>query len=88
MRGRIASLIVVLIYIIFVWHRVGFSGAEVVMAITAAPLFMIWCSDTIGNITFPQEYGYVDKPTPGWLIALVGWAFLLLPTVWWIFLRK
>ncbi|MCE5313713.1 MAG: hypothetical protein ABFD49_10890 [Armatimonadota bacterium] len=85
--SRIGSVAIALIYLIVVWCRTGISGAEAVLLLVAAPLFMIWCSDTIGSFTLPAEYHSIDKPTPGWLIAGFGWLFLLFPAVWWFFIR-
>lgn len=88
MISRIASIVVVLVYVIFVWCRIGISGAEAAVVYGAAPLFMIWCADTIGSYTEPKEYGGIDKATPGCIIQFIGWLFLIFPAVWWFFFRK
>ena len=40
-------------------------------------LISIWKGDKAGELLI----GKIDKPSPGWLVKLMGWVLLLLPLV-------
>ena len=46
------------------------------------PLSLIWFGDAIGGYIGPAgRNGYIDTPTPGWLLACFGWLLLLIPVM-------
>lgn len=53
------------------------------------PLSLIWFGDFFGSrlgfAGFGGSYTYIDKPSPGWMVATVGWVFLIgIPVLAWL----
>ena len=87
--GRVLSLIVAVAYALgMIIDAHGFSEDVVKGCIALLfPLALIWFSEQIGSATgyFAGHMMRVDTPTPGILISIIGWFFLIgLPVVFWI----
>jgi hypothetical protein len=47
------------------------------LVVLAFPLVLIWFSDALGSFRgYVGKGGYIDKETPGCLVAATGWIFL------------
>ena len=91
--SKILSLIVVLIYAAAAWASAGnqAAGAAVIYVLIGLlfPLAMIWFPDELGDMTGAVRGGYIDRPSPGWLVAAFGWFFLVgMPVVIWFVSRS
>jgi hypothetical protein len=40
-------------------------------------LALIWFGDEMGEYIGPLGRGYINQKSPGWLVKLIGWMFLL-----------
>lgn len=48
------------------------------MAVLFVPMFLVWYAEEIGSFTGPiLRGGFVTKETPAWMIAAVGYAWLI-----------
>ena len=52
------------------------TGVAQLLLVLAASLALIWFDDVIGNLV-GLKWGLVSKASPGCLIRLMGWIFLL-----------
>ena len=43
------------------------------------PLALIWFAKSLGDITgiYVGHTGHIDYPTPSWMIAAMGWVFMI-----------
>jgi len=73
---KILSLGIAISYAIFGIHQGG-AGYWKWSLTLLLPLSLIWFSEEIGNLTGYYKTGYVNVQTPGVIIALLGWFFLL-----------
>lgn len=76
-RPRIVSAILALLFVI----AAACIGPPDKMALQTAmflalPLAFIWFGDEIGSYTGWWRGHYIDKPTPGCLLRVIGWALL------------
>jgi hypothetical protein len=92
--SRVASLIVAAVYLCFAifgggsWYGAGASLLRVSI-ILVWPLAFIWFPEQIGSVTGYMGGGYVDAETPPFLIAFMGWFFLLgLPVIFALLLAR
>jgi len=78
---RLASLVVAAVY--FVAAAICDGGAGVLQCAIALvlPLGCIWFSDELGEYTGRAGHGMISNATPGPLVAVGGWALLLLPVI-------
>jgi hypothetical protein len=40
------------------------------------PLPFIWFPEAFGSYTGPADLGYINRPTPGVMVAVAGWVVL------------
>jgi len=76
--SRIASLIVaagLLIAAALLVRRDG-PGLATCVLVVLVPVPLIWFPDALGRYTGPAELGSIGRPTPGIMIAVVGWVWL------------
>jgi hypothetical protein len=90
--SKILSVVVVLVYVLVAWIAVGEQRAPAavltVLVSCLFPLAMIWFPDELGDMTGAVRGGYIDRPSPGWLVAAFGWFFLVgMPIVIWLLQR-
>jgi len=77
--ARLLSLIIAAAYVA---AAVALGGGLVFRAVLLVfPLACIWFSEEIGEYGGFAGFHPVTSPTPGCLIALVGWVLLLTPAV-------
>lgn len=91
--GKILAAIVVLIYAAAAWVSAGEQAAPAaviyVLIGSLFPLAMIWFPDELGDMTGAVRGGYIDRPSPGWLVSAFGWFFLVgMPVVIWLIQRS
>jgi hypothetical protein len=79
--GKLAALLLVLAYVIAGWISAGLSFAALVAAAALLPLVLIWFPDEIDSWVRSWRQGGAPalhmRPSPGWLIAAMGWVFLV-----------
>ena len=73
--SRIASLCVA----IFAFFLTGvFDGRGAIFALMLLlPLALVWFPEDIGEAKGWIGHGFVDRPTPTWIVAGVGWIGLI-----------
>ncbi len=65
------------------WVTVAFaSGAGWAFALTVAggtlpPLALVWFPEALGGLTRWGSRAPLDRPSPAWLVALLGWVLLV-----------
>jgi hypothetical protein len=65
------------------WVAVAFaSGGGWAFALTVAggallPLALVWFPEALGGLTRWGSRAPIDRPSPAWLVALLGWVLLL-----------
>ena len=75
-KGRIISLSIALIYIIFAF----FVGNFLILLDILFPLACIWFGDELGRYT--ALWGLRPfRQTPGYFVKFVGWILLLVPAI-------
>jgi len=83
-KGKTVALGIAIFYLIFALVLGGAGLLLKVSAFLALPLACIFFSDAMGEYTGPSGIGarpFITKTTPGFFVALVGWALLLTPLV-------
>jgi hypothetical protein len=77
--SRVASLVLAVGYLVAAWLLIGRDRPGLLPCAFAAllPLPFIWFSDALGDYSGPGHMGYVVRSTPGIMIAVAGWLFLL-----------
>lgn len=78
--GRVLSLVVVLAYAVLAVWKFGLGGLIALWPLLF-PLALIWFAEEIGSVTGYFKSGYVNVQTPGVMVALMGWIFLLSPVI-------
>ena len=73
------------IFYIIIWYTIGGSETawELTLKFLPTPLILIWFGDSLGK--FIGMIGLrppITKTSPGFIVKIAGWIFLLLP-VWW-----
>lgn len=89
-KSRMISLAIALIYVIIAIIDRGSISAPVLMVLLAVcfPLALIWFPYAFGNYIGPVRGGYIDTPTPAFLVAGAGWVFLIgIPILMWFVTR-
>jgi hypothetical protein len=79
--NRILSALVCIIYIIFAFLDEGGGFAFSTLGASFVLLMIIWYADDIGSYTGGTFSGWITSPTPGLLVRILGWIFLLTPGV-------
>jgi len=76
--SRIASLVVGAIYLMAAVVIVGESAQRLIPCVAAVllPLPFIWFPDALGDFAVPVAIGYINRPTPGVMMAVTGWIVL------------
>ncbi|HJZ94292.1 MAG TPA: hypothetical protein VKE40_25730 [Gemmataceae bacterium] len=76
--SRIASLVVAAAYLFTAAFVVGGDAQRLVPCVAAAvlPLPFIWFPDALGDYTGPADIGYINRPTPGLMVAVAAWVIL------------
>jgi hypothetical protein len=77
--NRILSAKVCAIYCIIGFLGAGILGLTETIGITVIPVGIIWYADDIGSYVGGTFSGFINNPSPGWLIRILGWIFLFLP---------
>jgi hypothetical protein len=77
--SRGASIVVAAGFLVAAALLVGRDGrAMAICALsTLLPLPFIWFPEAFGSYTGPADLGYINRPTPGVMIAIAGWILLL-----------
>jgi hypothetical protein len=79
--NRILSTLVCILYVISAFADEGWLFAFVTSCVSYVLLQVIWYADDIGSYTGGKFSGWMTSPTPGWLVRILGWIFLLTPGV-------
>ena len=84
-KGRILSLIITGIYVIYACWLGGLKGGAAAFALLLIPLAFIW----LGDDTEVSKYNLDGHSsgwdfTPGCFIRAIGWIFLFTPLVVWL----
>ena len=90
-KSRIISLAIAVVYVVIAIIDRGRVSNEVLLVVIAVgfPLALIWFPYVFGNYIGPVRGGYIDTPTPAFLVAAAGWVFLIgLPIFMWIMTRQ
>jgi len=74
--GKILSLVVAISYAIFAIKHSGVAGLKWSAGLLL-PLAFIWFPEEIGSLTGYFRTGYVNVQTPGIIISVLGWFFLV-----------
>ena len=86
-KSRIISLAIAVVYVVIAIIDRGRLSSEVLLVVIAVgfPLALIWFPYVFGNYIGPVRGGYIDTPTPAFLVAAAGWVFLIgIPVLMWI----
>jgi hypothetical protein len=77
--SRGASLVVAAAYLVAAVVIVGRDAQALVTCalVDLLPLPFIWFADEFGSYTGPADHGYINRPTPGVMVAIAGWVVLL-----------
>jgi len=79
--------VVFIAYAIVLCRHEGVAGLKFCAALLV-PLAFIWFPDEIGSVTGYFRSGYVNTQTPGIMITIIGWFFLLgLPVLLYFLLK-
>ncbi len=85
--GKLLSLLVAVGYAIILCVHQG-AGALKYSAGLLLPLAFIWFPEEIGSVTGYFRSGYVNTQTPGIIVSIMGWFFLVgLPVLLYLVLR-
>jgi len=77
--NRILSATVFAVYCTLAFFNAGVLLLLQTMVITGIPTGIIWYADDIGSYVGGTFSGYINNPSPGWLVRILGWIFLSLP---------
>ncbi len=79
--GKILGLLIAGIYALVAFWYGGVNGVKWSAGLLL-PLAAIWFPEEIGSLTGYFRTGYVNVQTPAFIIAFIGWLFLLgLPAI-------
>jgi hypothetical protein len=100
-KSRWISLSIAVIYILVLISGLVFSkdmrdmsneelakGAVGIIFWLALSLGCIWYGDELGEGLVGAKYGLVSETSPGWVVQLMGWIFLIMPAgiaLWYLF---
>jgi hypothetical protein len=85
--GKILSLVIAIGYSVLACLYDGVAGLKYCAGLLL-PLAFIWFPEEIGNVTGYFRSGYVNVQTPGVIITLIGWFFLVgLPVLLYLILK-
>jgi len=82
-QNYISGLIGAIYILLFFWMEGPKSAWAITLKFLPVPLGLIWFGDTLGNYTgffWRPPFG-ITKTTPGYIVKLVGWIFLLSPVL-------
>jgi hypothetical protein len=79
--NRIVSGLLAVIYIAAACVTGGGEAGFKVLGFVILPLACIWFSEAMGGYTGPSGSIWVNAPTPGVIVCILGWLLLLLPVV-------
>ncbi len=74
--SRVASLLVVMLYVILAARNMGLTGDWMGFVILLG-LVLIWFPERLGSATGFIGHGNVDLETPPFLVAAMGWFVLV-----------
>jgi len=81
------SLVVAIGYAVVAIRQAGVTGLTWCAGLLP-PLAFIWFPEAIGNLTGYFRTGYVNVQTPGVIISILGWFFLVgLPVILYLVFR-
>ena len=85
--GKLLSLMIAIGYTVILCLHQG-AGALKYAAALLLPLAFIWFPEEIGSVTGYFRSGYVNTQTPGIMITIIGWFFLVgLPVLLYLVLK-
>jgi len=85
--GKILGLVIAIGYAIFAFMHQGMAGLKCSAAFLL-PLALIWFPEEIGSVTGYFRSGYVNVQTPGIMVSIIGWFFLVgLPVLLYLFTK-
>ena len=84
-KGRIASAVVAVFYVVLAFLMEGAETAFRVIIFLILPLGCIWYGEALGSFTGLMRGQYVNATSPGWLVTFIGWIILLLPLIMAVF---
>ena len=80
--NRIVSLLIALVYIVVAYIAGGGQSVLKMAVFLVFVLALIWFSDEMGSYTgFIGRGPPITQQTPGCIVRVIGWLFLLLPAV-------
>ena len=80
--NRIISLLIALVYIVVAFIAGGGQSVLYAAVFLVFVLALIWFSDEMGSYTgFIGRGPPITQQTPGCIVRVIGWFFLLLPAV-------
>jgi hypothetical protein len=79
--NRILSGLLAVIYIITGLAGGGAEGAFVTFGFVILPLACIWFGDAMGGYTGLTTSMAITSPSPGLMVCIAGWVFLLAPII-------
>ena len=85
--GKLFSVVVAIGYAVVAIKYNGIAGLKLCAGLLL-PLAFIWFPEEIGGLTGYFRSGYVNVQTPGIIISILGWFFLVgLPVLLHLFLK-
>jgi hypothetical protein len=79
--NRVLSGLLAVFYIIGASAMGGAEDGFKAFACVILPLACIWFGDAMGSYTGPSGSIWINVPTPGAIVRILGWILLLLPLV-------
>ncbi len=79
--NRRLSVLLVGAYALMALFTAGIEGVLVVFFFSLLPLACIWFSDLMGAYTGPSSTIFISEPTPGPVVCVLGWLWLLFPVI-------
>lgn len=83
-KDKLISLVVVIVWLgaMFLLSRAKGQNAEAFnplawLVLPLMPLALIWFGDELGDYVGPTSRGRITRSSPGWLVKIFGWVFLL-----------
>jgi hypothetical protein len=76
-KGKIVALILAASLAITSLIRYGAFATMWVCLYLLVPLVFICFPDEVGSITGNIGRGYITRESPGWLLSIFGWIFLI-----------
>lgn len=76
---RILSALIATGYLVGAFAYLGPEAGLRVSIALLLPMSCIWFSEELGDYTGRWDGHLIDEKSPGWMIAIAGWALLVLP---------